>query len=336
MLSEYINETPPVDDCACELVDWIEFQALFNEFQTYKIPNLRTLNEELEDGVDDEIDVQDNLDEELVQRVYEEINLRTQSLGGAYPFTLDRENYELCAIETDEITLGGWIYLYCLILSHAKADSVLKKSLGLTGNDLRRKPMQVAATYAAAAEMGNAISFGFPRPNNTGIIDAIDHAFGQTIGEGVALSEPKDGYLVSSKDAGIDIIAWKNSVDNLPGKLLMYGQVASGYNWEDKSVKNDIDQFKCTFFSDPPQSPEISSIFIPFCIPPNSHGTLKNRLNGLAAKFGIVYYRYRLPRLAEDGWMIGQTAQEGFEKFIDHIEDSSCFRETVESFLANP
>jgi hypothetical protein len=163
---------------------------------------------------------------------------------------------------------------------------------------------------------------------------AINTTFGSgLVNEGIALDEPKDGYLTDSKDAGVDVIAWKNSADNLPGKLLMFGQVASGYNWEDKSIKNDIDTFKNTFFSDFPQSPPIPSMFIPFCISPNSNGTLRNRMNGLAEKFGIVYYRYRLPKLAEQGWLAVGNVQDTAESFVHHLDESGCFQETVEAFF---
>lgn len=334
MHNSYINETPPIDGDICDLVDWIEFKALSNEFMTYKLSDLRSLSEEIDDVVDDDIAYQDNIDEVKLLEVFAEITLRQSSLAKAYPFLLSEKTYELTALETDSRTVGGWVYLYCLIISHAKSDEVLKVSIGLTPQDKRRDYLQVAATYAAGAEFGNAISFGFPRPEHKAIINAIDVVFTQRIKEGICLPEPKDGYLTDAKDAGIDVIAWKNSLDDLPGKHLMYGQVASGYNWEDKSIIGDIPKFYNTFFYDTPGSPFISAMFIPFCLAKEKAKSKSNRINALTKEFGIIYYRYRLPRLAQLGYDQGVCEESGC--YIERTDEFECFKNFVESFTKPP
>ena len=328
MHSSYINETPPLDGGICDLVDWIEFKALSNEFLTYKLSDLRSLHEELEDTVDDDISFQDNLDESKLDEVFSEISLRESSLDDAYPFKLDNNTYELIASKPEETTLGGWIYMYCLIVSHAKPDTVLKTSIGLTNSDKRRDHLQVAATYAAGAVLGNAVSFGFPRPEQTEILQAIKTVFTEHIKEGRCLDQPKDGCLTHSKDAGIDVIAWMSFFDNLPGRLIMYGQVASGYNWKEKSIINDVKKFYDTFFSDEPGSHWVPSMFIPFCLDKEGAEQLSNRVNFLTKEFGIIFGRYRLPRLAQ----IGHEKRHLSNHYIERIDESDCFKEFVNTF----
>jgi hypothetical protein len=334
MHHSYINETPPIDGDICDLVDWIEFKAIANEFRTFKLADLRSLSEELEDEVDDNITYQDNLDEVILQNVFSEIALRQKSLHNAYPFLLDNTTYELTAIQTDNITLGGWVYLYCLIISHPKPDDVLKTSIGLTPYDKRRDYLQVAATYASGADFGNAISFGFPRPDHSNILHKIHSVFANHIKEGVCLKAPRDGYLTDSKDAGIDVIAWKNSLDDLPGKQLMYGQVASGENWESKSIIEDVKMFYKTFFYDDPGSHWLPAMFIPFCLTREKAENLINKVNALTYQFGIIYYRYRLPRLAQLGYEAGSNQSSGH--YIERINEYQRFQEFVESFSQAP
>lgn len=334
MHNSYINETPPIDGEVCDLVDWIEFKALSNEFKIYRLSDLRSLSEEIDDVVDDDIAYQDNIDEAKLQEVFSEIELRQTSLADAYPFILNERTHELIAQEATNRTVGGWVYLYCLIISHAKSDEVLKESIGLTPQDKRRDHLQVAATFAAGAEFGNAVSFGFPRPEHKAILAAIKHVFTQYINEGICADKPKDGYLTDSKDAGIDVIAWKDSLDKLPGKLTMYGQVASGYNWQDKSIINDVEIFHNTFFYDRPGSHWIPAMFIPFCLTRDKAKIKTNRMNALTQQFGIIYYRYRLPRLAQIGYERGVCTEN--ECHIERISESECFKTFVESFMQPP
>lgn len=59
------------------------------------------------------------------------------------------------------------------------------------------------------------------------------------------------------------MIAWRDFADTRPGKLVLFGQVASGNNWTAKSVKNDTPHF-LSWFSEHPTKHYIPAIFIPF------------------------------------------------------------------------
>ena len=112
---------------------------------------------------------------------------------------------------------------------------------------------------------------------------------------------------MSPKDDEIDVIAWRDTTNGLAGKSsYLLGQAASGWNWEDKSVKNAIEVFHWTWFEVIPTSTPLPAIFIPFCLEEprgrdgafTSQERLRSRMERLTKKFGILYYRYRLPRHA--------------------------------------
>ena len=55
-------------------------------------------------------------------------------------------------------------------------------------------------------------------------------------GDGEPRKTPRAAAAKKIKDNGIDIIAWKRSIDDLPCTLYLIAQVASGKDWQDKSV----------------------------------------------------------------------------------------------------
>src|SRR2546423_903736 len=110
---------------------------------------------------------------------------------------------------------------------------------------------------------GEVSSFGFPRATGDGFLPALRNAFGR-FGMGEVRTEIPDGLPVSLKDGGIDIIAWRNHPDRMPGKIYLLGQCASGYGWQDKSVVEYIDQLHGTWFTTVPANFSIPAMFIPF------------------------------------------------------------------------
>ena len=97
----------------------------------------------------------------------------------------------------------------------------------------------------------------------------------EAFGEVKVRQRRRAGASIAVKDAGIDIIAWENSNDGLPGYRYLLGQVASGANWKDKTVRNDIKLFHDDWFFDEPKSTPSPAMFIPFCID-SAHGDSRN------------------------------------------------------------
>jgi len=314
------SHTPPIEDGISNLTDWVELKAIFSDFHIFSLSELSSLTEEYEDEENVNFVEQDRDNEDTVLKVTDEICTRQQVLQDAYPFELGNNNHAI-RLKNETFNIGHWIYLYCLIISHAKPDGVNTKELTLNNQD--RDILQIASVYAAAGHLGEAFSFGFPRSDHSNFFEALAKTF-TLFNEGKALDCPRPGYSPTIKDGEVDIVAWQPMNDNRPGKLFMLGQVATGNNWQEKSIKNAIETFLDTcHFSDTPKSTPIPAMFIPYCIDEQYNGSTHDVILRLTKQFGIIYYRLRLPYYALSAFEKSQKIHRQDEnvKISDFVKD---------------
>jgi hypothetical protein len=173
---------------------------------------------------------------------------------------------------------------------------------------------------AAAGEVvGCAVSFGWPRPNkNPPFLKKLREVYAQ-FGEGKPVSKPRPGAATAVKDEEIDIIAWRPRKDGAAGTTYLLGQVASGHNWQGKSLKGGgIAYFHRTWFDKPPASEATPSIFIPHAVPPGDGGSRRERMDLLVARFGTILDRLRIPLLAKQGLAL---AANNTDLIIERVSD---------------
>ena len=315
------SHTAPIDDTVSDLVDWIELKILESEFNAFNINELSSLTEEGEDEENENYSEQDLLNEDTVLTAIEEIVFRLEKLGDSYPFEMAADDTEV-RLKQEDVNIGQWVYLYCLIISHRKSDGVNISDFDLSNED--RDILQIASVYAAAGHFGEAVSFGWPRKDGSKFLIAIKDTF-SSMGEGT----PRDSFLPGvnchAKDGEIDIVAWTSMNDDLPGKLFLLGQVATGKNWKDKSILSAIQYVFDTYFSRSPVSEPIGAMFIPFCIDKQYEGSRHEVLQDLTSRFGIIYYRLRLPYYALIGFNrkeISTPREEESFKIKGFIQDT--------------
>lgn len=307
------------------MVDWLEFKVLSNEYGLYRLNDLRALIEELQDQEAKAVAELDNWVSGVIEKITNEISFRSKTLDFAYPFTIEDDGKTLQL--SDNASPGGQVYLYCLIFSHIVRKDVLELSPPSENAD--RDIMQICSTLAAAAVAGgNAVSFGWPRPDSSGFLTALRRAYA-LFGEGTQIVDaPIPGSSPWVKDAGIDVIAWGNVVDGSAGKPYYLGQVASGDNWEGKPIRSDIAQFHA-FFVSMPASMHTEAMFVPNCTEPQTTESYDERLTWLTRKYGSIYNRYRLPRYAEEGYDLATQhdpqrhieRHEHFEQVVEYVEN---------------
>ena len=300
------SHTAPINDGISNLTDWVELKTIFSTFNAFNLSDLSSLTEEAEDEENINFAEQDLENEETFIRVCDEIANRIKTLDKAYPFSLGQNDNDLI-LNSTVFNIGQWIYLYCLIISHRKADAVNINDFNLSNDD--RDLLQIASVYAAVGHIGDAFSFGFPRPEGSGFFEALKDTFEQ-VGEGAPLDGVRPGYSAAVKDGEVDIVAWQPMNDNLPGKLFLLGQVATGNNWTDKSIRGAIEYFFKTYFNEHPASSPIPAMFIPFCIEECDGGSRHQVMQNHTTRFGIVYYRLRLPYYA----LIGFNKKNDFHR----------------------
>ena len=270
-------EPPLPSDTRSWLADWLEVASLIHA-RGAGSADLAGLFALLQDsGHDLQLDevTGEQLESEILEeeralfaeQVLAEIEYRAAVLGGDYPFVLESIGSQwrivrLAGAVAAQLGAARCCYVFCLLAS-ALRDDCLHGARGAELKRLMERLFQAVAVDAAAAIMhGEVISFGWPRPAGDGFRAALAALCGR-LRLGVPVQDQPVWSKGQEKDAGIDVIAWREFRDRRAGKLVMLGQVASGRDWMRKSVINDTPRF-FAWFSQLPMEHFIPSIFIPF------------------------------------------------------------------------
>ena len=323
----------PLDCKAHVIADWFELHVLASEFGISGINDLqrmwdtrRNAEGDSPDGRTDDIPGNDG-DEQFVEFILIEIRERIEYLDDAYPFEFNATGQSLQL--KSEIDLGQYVYLFCLLLSSAKNAEIFeldKFNYELT-NVVRDLFQACAAWAAAGAISGSSCSFGFPRPDGSNFLGKLKKTYA-LIGEGTVREAPLPGVSPSPKDEGIDIIAWGDRPDRAPGRQYLLGQVATGNNWQNKSVVEYIKPFHENWFSDIPSSVPTHAMFVPHCIERGGE-TLQQKIHIFTKRYGHFYYRYVIPKFAKLGHELGVRRVAS----VDRINDSEKVKTWVTDTL---
>lgn len=318
-------------------VDWIEFKVLESPKNSLNGSDLRRMLEVQSESGGETFDTDDLEMEDMIAEWFQEIKFRQDVLNESYPFSIRGSGIYLKGLNNSNKP-GRYSYLLCLLLSHAKDTDALngKDFLDLGLNDPAREYFQIISTVAASGYLnGSSISFGWPRKDKTNFINALDRVEKLTH-DGAKKKVPIDPAAPNMvKDFEIDIISWIPSNDNMPGKIFLISQVASGDNWTDKpirpSILRDLNPWLFDFGS---ESYSSVGLFMPFCIEPvnyeSSHDTLRN-FCGSKLK-NIIFYRFRIPYYVQHVFNVGISDLPHI--VIDRVEDFEQIYEWVDEKIS--
>ena len=324
--------SPPPNDTRSRFADWLEILSLANSRGVATRGDFLGLHDLLDDdshAVETDPDTGEELEAEILENarsifadeVFDELYYRADVLKTRYPFEIDLQGRESRLsvaqrshdIETEAARSS---YLFCLLTSAIRDHRIQGDNTAQLQQEIPKIFQAIAANAAAAMLGGGAISFGWPRPNGSAFQPALREASQQ-----LRLGKPLDNVPLWSsgqqKDAGIDIIAWRDFADKRPGKFVLFGQVASGNNWIEKTVKNDTSLF-LSWFSERPTEHYIPAIFIPF---PQHHacsGRNDQAFEAVAVaeawlmeqKFGLVIDRLRIVGATAPDSVVTRDAEE--------------------------
>lgn len=256
--------------------DWVELQVLVTEKAVSEQQLLRSQSPQAEPDHGDmltEIDLEpvdeeilDAESDELSERVYDELSYRERVLGDLYPFELvSRYGKWILQPRTasgPSAAAAHECYVSCLLVS-----AMHSELLPMRGTDeLFRQSAQVMQleSYLAAAEIvgGKAYWFGFPRPDHSGMLAAIQRLV-RVMGLGEAPDTRPPALSANAADGSVDIVVWRPFLDGQPAAVVGYGQVASGRDWESKGIKSLIDGAFTPSFIKPPSFKHIELLFVP-------------------------------------------------------------------------
>jgi hypothetical protein len=245
-----------------------------------------------------------------------ELESRAYVLGEAYPFVLSSNG---ATVQFNEgPNWGRTLYVLSLILSHLPPCPVLERAnLAPNQNDivkLRRWFQYCAAASIAGEIVGNAWAFGWPRPDGRAFLQKLQEIW-ESLKDGDVIEAPSEGSPEQVKDDGIDIIAARPSCDERQGFPIILGQVASGQNWREKSIRCHAEHvFYQKWFRVPPASQTLVYHIVPFVVEPDIFQLETRRL-------GHLMHRVRLCRRAWEACNAESQAVhmqiEGTESFHD-------------------
>lgn len=296
------------------VADYLELSAVFSG-------DLRSFSRDLTAaaGLAAEEDFED-VDAEIVQResvaqgAVDCMEMRRRILEQAYPFKLDEDGEEVLFIAEDP-DLGQAAYLLSLILSNLPSASQLLNDFPGCPTDQEtrdfRRYFQYFATAAMAAEVvGPAWSFGFPREvDRTGFVTKLSQIW-DTLKDGRV--QPQPFASDAPKDDQVDIFAWREQKDGLPGFLLAAAQVATGKNWKQKSNRDHVSNvFPKRWFCDPP-----ATAMVPYHVIPFAPG---KKFRDDVIVCGNILHRLRVPYRVSEAVKLNESGVriEGFDRLQD-------------------
>lgn len=334
---------PTPSDTRSALADWLELQTLVDARGVSTRSTLLNVLDILEDEAAEpnpvDAETGEVLDEAILEEgrqqfidiAFEELDYRQQILGESYPFKVDAARHRLALKEDQANQPGQVVYLFCL-LACAIREHKLQPTNVLTQAELQiADAFQVCACLAAGGYLnGEVSSFGFPRATGTGFLAALRQTF-ERFGFGDVRTDDDipDGLPTSLKDGGIDVIAWRNHPDGMPGKLYLVGQCASGKNWRDKSVIEYIKQLHGSWFTQQPAEHSTPAMFIPFPLHheiDESHGCFSEKVRTKFGyeerRFGVIFDRLRITHFAN-------ACMEFAAPHLDQVEGAERFDQVV-------
>jgi hypothetical protein len=293
------------------------------------------------------------LDEEILEEhratfveiAFEEIGYRSETVGKSYPFELDVHGGKVtCTIDEKLEHAGQLVYVFCLLASALREGRL---TLPASRSDKVKReiaqPFQICACLAAGGFFNGAVSsFGFPRATGDGFLPALRNAYSR-VRLGKVVSRVPPGLPEKLKDAGIDVIAWRDHPDRLPGKLYLLGQCASGCDWRDKSVLAYTNSLHASWFAPPPATHFTPAMFIPFPIEHEVNESkeveyrevLHNSCLYDERSFGIIFDRGRMAHYAKQGMDLPPDQRKEIDgsDLLDQVRDwiLSAFGGPIES-----
>ena len=217
-----------------KLADWMEINALLDKDKSSSLEDIVSILKE-------ESVLEETL-EALRTDVASELVARMKKIGEAYPFIFSGM--------TLDIKKGGyknkWAYLFCLLISYVGVDFGERK-LKIWDSKKIAEMFEIISGLAAENFLcGKSLSaellyFGHPRNSwkkSERPFKVALPILRSKIDEGTIENLPTARH---QKDAGLDIVTWRNFPDKKAAKLLFFAQCAAGKDF--KAKRHEISKF---------------------------------------------------------------------------------------------
>jgi hypothetical protein len=275
------------------------------------------LAKDVETGEREDGEILESELEVFISSVLEEIQWREENIGEAYPFKLQRRSGS---------TIGGaWdlfgpkdptdphvvVYIACLLIVAFRRNLLesTEHQKELFTNHRIGIIFQICACLALGGYLsGEVVSFGWPRAKGEAFLPALREAWARFGAYDIVTSAPL-GAPTSIKDGGIDIIAWRNFTDGRPSRLIIFGQVASGDNWMEKSAREPADLLLGSWFNGLRPKFYLPATIMPFDV----HEELGSEARSIKAVHGAMQYREIAHGLIFDRSRVASAAKDAIQ-----------------------
>ena len=287
------DPAPPASAAPSEHADWLELKALSSRDRNSSIADLArtikragTMDAMIED--DDVVDVDPGGEgvTAVTAAAFDELETRDQACGLASGYAFDvRANFIEAKGEAEKS-----IYVFLLLL--ARYGHLAAKQVARADSLFEEIAAAAVRGYLGGSAAGvEAVAFGpTRRKKGKGFRCAVDELCAR-LGEGGGIStEPAAS---DQKDAKLDVVAWTPFPDRRRGKLVMFGQCATGKNWQGKVTELQPESFCRLWLREALHIIPGRVFFVPFTIP--DHGW-----NIAISRAGIVFDRCRIAAHATD------------------------------------
>lgn len=322
--------TVPTENDPNQLCDWLELTALATQAGVALIQDVNG-SLELESDVEaSDFGTTDTANQNRIDLLLSAYEERAKSLKTSYPFLATAHRLELRA---DADSFGSLTYLLCLILSHTARDGILKdydQSL-VPETKITSRLFQDCATVGVAGHVhGPAYSLGSPRLDKSKFTSKLTTIYTH-LGDG----KPKKNASRATKDGGVDVVAWRESPSRIPS-MYSLAQVASGRNWDGKSLASEIEGFHQLYFDTRPAAHATPYMVIPFLFSAPNERTNEFLSQAeccseraLQLRFGTILNRINLPLHVDEA-----TRLKGVEP-IEGLDRRSALSSFVADYRRN-
>jgi hypothetical protein len=262
---------PPTDVLA--LADWMEIVSMSRRNRQCSVRDLGRQLKKSSVLTDDNIEP-----EEAAADIITELRTRAKAAANSYPFAIDGTHVRLKSQFENFLP-----YTFCLCLSYFGGDRRPKSPLFP-----RRAFEEISSIAAGNYLLGEGIRFGAPRRGLPAKFDDALNKLCYLMGEGRGFRGR--GFRMGQDDT-LDVVAWRDSPDKRLGKLLMFGQCASGDDWKDKTQELQPAVFCRTWLMDEPIS-HLRAFFIP-------HRIKDSDWHATSIRAGILFDRCRVSYWAQ-------------------------------------
>lgn len=261
---------PDVPTDGIQLADWLELSALI---AADKNSSRGDLERALQTASIFDPEGSGSIDAKCLE-VFFELEQRAKSADSAYPFEIKEPVIRL------KSEIGDYLpYFFCLCLSFFRSEH--KSGVQLFP---RRMFENLACVAAQNFVGGEVVRFASPR-------DTIPSQFGKAVDVLCRRMGEGQGFRIqptlSRQDDTLDVVAWRHFKDGLPGKLVLFGQCASGRNWEEKASELTPEVFCTSWMIKTPVNHPLKAFFVPHRVDPD-------RWEFISRRAGIVFDRCRI------------------------------------------